>query len=366
MTTYRGTDPVPPPVKEAVHVGGFTFAPDQMSPNWWQMMMHPWRYNQAWQQFTAGKHEQSQQADRDVREYFDLLGTRIRELTTNCRPSFTASHFKGGVGKTPFICNAASELQVSSGRMVVVIDHNQMWGTTARQLGLKDAPSMTTREAFGLSQDGGLQNAGDFSSRLATSKCGVGLLASDRVVNRNEPYGYETAAGNIQQTRNHTQVVFNDTGNDGASPAMAGVLENTTVLAVTVSPDEDGIDIARSLYECYTNWGHDELVRNAVTVIMGVKPGEELERYRAKLGLDDQAILLGIPYDQRAVDRLPTDLDETDIYVRIAYRETVVAALMVQHAVNGRDGFDEAIRTIRSGHLVALPSGRTPVLPWNK
>lgn len=317
----------------------------------------------------AARTEQAtRNAIKDLLLYDQLLEDKIRQLTTRCRMSLTVSHFKGGVGKTPFSCNFASELFVNGKRPTVVIDHNQMWGTAARQLGLKHAPCMTIRQALQLWNTGKLRQAGDFTSELATSRHGVALLASDRVTKRGERYGEETSVHNIRLAREHVQFVINDTGNDGESSAMKGVLDNTGVLVVPTSPDEDGIDIAQAVFDTYRGWGDEsnnyvQLVDRSITVIMGIKPGEKIESYRSQLGLSDEQILLAIPYDQRAADRKETNLGETDFYVRLAYKETVCTALMVEHAHTNPE-FAKQIRGLRTGQLLELPSGRAPALPW--
>ena len=300
--------------------------------------------------------------EEDIRLYFDRLRGAIRGFS-NTRTSFTVLHPKGGIGKTPTICYVASVLGEISRRPIVLFEHHQMQGTAGDQLGLTGTVSLHSRKAAELFAAGMLNDSGSFTGDLPITKHGVMVVTSEEVVEEGELYGEEVSATNIQFARKHAQFIANDTDNAIQIPATKGVLLNTDVIIFPTSTDEVTLRMTRKLRENLTHWGYGDLVARSITVLSGIEPGDQLEDYREKLGLSETDVLLTVPFDTRIFKRMPIDLDETDFYVQIAYREIALAMLYASHA-KSNPGFAEKLRMIRTGHLVDLPSGRTPVLPW--
>ena len=299
---------------------------------------------------------------KDLHDYLHQLGEHIR-MYSNCRMSATVANMKGGVGKTPLSAYMASTLADYSRRGVIVIDHNEMRGTTAVQLGLGDVPGMTVRQAFAAIQRQELNNAGDYLSKLPTTKHGVAVLSSDSVVGHEELYLEETSDLNIKTARRHIQFAVNDTGNYIQGSAMRGVLNNTNVLLVPTLPNAISTTCARETITNLRKWNYDGLVDRAIVVVIGIPDGATLESYRDQLGINKSALLFAVPHDERGRSCAPVDLDVTDFYVRIAYNEITLASLLVAHAAD-RPETAKRLSDLRTGKLVELPSGRTPVLPW--
>ena len=298
----------------------------------------------------------------DIRLYFDRLRGAIRGFS-NTRTSFTVLHPKGGIGKTPTICYVASTLGEISRRPIVLFEHHQMQGTAGDQLGLAGTVSLHSRQAAEMFEAGQLNDSGSFTGNLSITKHGVMVVTSEDVVEEGELYGEEVSATNIQYARKHAQFIANDTDNAIQIPATRGVLRNTDVIIFPTSVDEVTLRMTRKLRENLIHWGYKDLVNRSITVLSGIEQGDKLEDYREKLGLSETDLLLAVPFDMRIFKRMPVDLDETDLYVQIAYREISLAMLYASHAKTNAN-FAENLKKIRTGHLVELPSGRTPVLPW--
>ena len=92
-------------------------------------------------------------------------------------------------------------------------------------------------------------------------------------------------------------------------------------------------------------------------------PGRTLEDYRKAMDLPESQLLFAVPDDERGRMNDPVNLKLTDFYVSLAYREIALAALLVAHAPD-HAGSAKRLSELRTGKLVELPSGRTPVLPW--
>lgn len=301
----------------------------------------------------------------DILEYNTLLGDALL-AEGNVYLRSAAAQAKGGGGKSPLIASTASAAADCSKRNTLIIDNNQAMGNVAKFLGIPRDGGMTTRECAELTKQGELKNAADFSVRIPSSRYGVMLLVSDKVVKQNDLYGRDTAMTNMQVSQQHFPLIFNDTGNGVQDPATGGVWDMLNVLMFPSLTRETHIEASLETRDLIYSWRSDSnnyasLVENGIQVVVGIKPGETLESYREKLELTDDRLLFAQPYDPRMAEDKPVNFMLSSLYYQIACREIALVNLRIarRSTMTAQDRLG-----LKTGRLVQLESGRTPVLPW--
>ncbi len=349
--------------------------------SFWQYMLHPKKYQAAWNEYQQARKQNAEDASADVQRYFDLVGRETLKVA-NVPLSLGFVNAQGGVGKTTLSCYTASTLAEVARRQTVLFDHNPMMGVCDLLLGLSDRNGLTIRRAYRDACEGKLNKAGLFTQRLSGTKHGVKLVGADRVVQHEEFYSQDMAKAVVALGVDHAELLVHDTGNGVQTPGMSGLLESLNVMGVPTAMNRKSIRLTINTLQSLHEWGYGDLVERAIVVVMGLRPGETLEMYRELYNeeasemrkkhdvydLSDTNTLLAVPFDQSIVAFDEIDLDQTDFYVQLAFREVALAALLLAQQSEWSK-HDPALASgqeqgYASGQLIKLPSGRNPVLPW--
>ena len=324
--------------------------------------------------FRAAEQQRLAQIENDRLRHLELLESDRVEYHNSLRKAIwregqrqtfttTVSQVKGGVGKTTTTCNLGSTLGSASTRTTTIIDNNEMWGTSGRLLGIPENATLTVRTTHSKNSRGEFTDFRAFSGQLGSTVHSVQLVAADAVAQRDDLYGYETAKEVIELVQHNSIFVVNDTGNHIGGNAMKAALEKTDVLVVPTITTGNSLEGAKVTMQNYQDWGYSDLVKHAIVVVSGLQPGESAEDYREVLGLPEQQILLGVPYDDRIHRDVVIDIEQTPLFTAIAYEELALATIAVHKHIT-QHGWESAPLSLVQGKLVKLSSGRTPTLPY--
>lgn len=336
--------------------------------------------------------------DGDVLLYRNLLIQELWQETQRIVATITVSQSKGGVGKSPTTVYISTSLAERSRRSVTCIDNNEDRGTTARELGIDPSKTMTVRQLRDLHQEGVIDTVRDFNEQLGASHHGVAVLASDAPQLRTSLYTYDQSYECVALGQDYSVFVVNDTGNHTQGDAMQAALQLTDVLVVPTIPGSwKSTDGFTGAMRDYANWGHPGLAKHSIAVVTGLPRGQFADDFRKDLELSNGHTLMGVPWDARIDRGDPADLAKTALFTEIAYLEITLAAIKIRrHTMSVveklpridmqndspedivekkkvlNDTYEENQKRLidlprldlRQGHLVPLPDGRTPVLPY--
>lgn len=300
---------------------------------------------------------------QDLLDYRDRLQVAIRNNIQQRTFTATTTSVKGGAAKTTVSCYVASMLGETARRTVTLIDSNPDWGTAYKLLGVSREATHTVREVRDALLRHELQTHDEFVGQLGSTQHGVSLIASDALNQREDRYDYETAKLVTTNAQRNSIFVINDTGTGIAGDSMQATLELSDVMIVPTRTTDDTLTGAGVTIGRYRDWGHGNLTRHSVVVVNGLKPGDQAENYREKLGLAPDHVLVGIPYEERVHDNAVVDLRMNGLHSVIAYLELVYVVTSVAMHVQ-TNGYDSNPLSFEQGRLVSIPSGRTPVLPY--
>lgn len=307
-------------------------------------------------------HRQTLEAS-DRQEYIQLLIAAIKAETQQIGFSCLIANLKGGSGKTPLSALIANVLRKVTGRVVTAVDNNPFGGTLYKWLGVDRLGTNTIRGLHKDVESRKVKTFRDFSDCLGFNDLGVQFLASDRVADRHT-YGKTVAMNVGTAAKQNSNFVVNDTSNDISNGAFEAVLELSAVMVVAGLCVPDKLDGVNETIDILNSWGYDEETRHAITVVLGLKPGDSAENYREQMGLSPEAILLGNPEDEHLKSFQAIDLDQLSEESWIAALEvTLAVCLVARHKLINPDKNKHPLELIQ-GQLVPLSSGRTPVLSY--
>lgn len=301
-----------------------------------------------------------EQSDRD--EYQLLLEEKNVQVNQKRKQTDTVANVKGGAGKSPVACNYATVKGSVTGRVTTVIDNNPNWGTAAMLLGVDPSETVTVRMMNEAILADKVTSFDEFSAPLGWNRFHVQLVASDALARR-ESYGYNVAKNVIKTGKTNSIFVVVDTGNEISDSAMRATLELSDLLIVPTLTTHAKLEGAVHTMENFRNWGHEALVRHSIVVVCGLRPGDSAENYRKELGLGDDHVLMGIPFDDRIHNDMVVDLRKMPQETYIAFLELVLACSQVGKYVETH-GADSPPLQLKQGQMVPLSSGRTPVLSY--
>lgn len=298
----------------------------------------------------------------DRGEYKEELVASIRRTNQGLRWAAVTCNVKGGATKSPLTALLAVTHGNTTTRLTTAVDNNPYAGTLAKWLGIDPDATKTVRQTHQQIEAGEVNNFIDFGGALGSNEFSVQLVASDPVSDK-ESYDRETALSVLQKTIDNSYYVTIDTANSIGSGAVEAALELSDVLILATTTAEDKLGGVKDTVKSFIKWGYGDKVRHAVVVVSCLAPGQTAEDFRHVMGLPDETILLGIPYDlslakYQAIK--PGNLAE----------DTAIAALELDYVVSRvadhvRDnGYKGPPLKIRQGQLVPVSSGRTPVLSY--
>lgn len=176
---------------------------------------------------------------------------------------------KGGVGKTTITATLGATFAAHRGDRVIAVDANPDRGTLSQKVPLETAATVRhlLRDAEGISAYSDVRHyTSQGPSRLE-------VLASESDPAVSEAFSAEDYARAVEVLERFYSVVLTDCGTGMLHSAMSAVIDKADVLVVISSGSVDGARSASATLDWLDAHGHQDLVRNSIAVINGVRPG---------------------------------------------------------------------------------------------
>jgi MinD-like ATPase involved in chromosome partitioning or flagellar assembly len=175
---------------------------------------------------------------------------------------------KGGVGKTTITAALGSTFASLRGDRVVALDANPDRGTLAQKVPLQTAD--TVRQL--LRDADAIQRYADVRGYTSQGPDGLEVLASDSDPAVSEAFSGDDYTRAMDVVERYYGLVLTDCGTGLLHSTMASILAKADVLIVVSSGAIDGARSASATLDWLEAHGHEELVRNSVAVVNGVRP----------------------------------------------------------------------------------------------
>ena len=175
---------------------------------------------------------------------------------------------KGGVGKTTITATLGSTFASLRGDRVVAVDANPDRGTLSQKIPLETAA--TVRQ---LLRDAGIiERYSEVRRYTSQGPSGMEVLASETDPAASEAFDAADYRRVLDVLERFYGLVLTDCGPGLLNSVMSSVLERADVLLVVASASIDGARSASATLDWLDAHGHEELVRNSIAVINGVRP----------------------------------------------------------------------------------------------
>ncbi|OBF71544.1 ATPase [Mycobacterium sp. 852002-51613_SCH5001154] len=174
---------------------------------------------------------------------------------------------KGGVGKTTIAATMGATFASIRGDRVVAVDANPDRGTLSQKIPLETAA--TVRQL--LHDAGSIERYSDVRRYTSKGPSGLEVLASETDPAISEAFGADDYTRVLDVLERFYGLVLTDCGPGLLHSVMSSVLEKADVLVVVSSGSIDGARSASATLDWLDAHGHEEMVRNSVAVINGVR-----------------------------------------------------------------------------------------------
>lgn len=243
---------------------------------------------------------------------------------------------KGGVGKTTITATLGSTFASIRGDRVVAVDANPDRGTLSQKV-----PMETPATVRHLLRDAdGIQRYSDVRSYTNQGPSRLEVLASESDPAVSEAFSAEDYASTLQVLERFYSLVLTDCGTGLMHSAMSAVLAKADTMIVVSSGSVDGARSASATLDWLDAHGHEELVRNSIAVINGVRPrgGKvDMQKVVDHFSRRCRAVRL-IPFDPHLEEGAEIDL----MRLKRDTREALVElAAVVAEAFPGDDRFNQ-------------------------
>ncbi len=175
---------------------------------------------------------------------------------------------KGGVGKTTIAATLGATFAAVRGDRVVAVDANPDRGTLSQKVPLETAA--TVREL--LHDAGSIQRYSDVRRYTSKGPSGLEVLASETDPAVSQAFSADDYTRTLDVLERFYGLVLTDCGTGLLHSAMSAVLDKADALVVVSSGSIDGARSASATLDWLDAHGHQELVRNSIAVINGVRP----------------------------------------------------------------------------------------------
>ena len=225
---------------------------------------------------------------------------------------------KGGVGKTTITATLGATLASHRGDRVIAVDANPDRGTLNQKVPLETPATVRhlLRDAEGIAAYSDVrQYTSQGPSRLE-------VLASESDPAVSEAFSADDYTRAVEILERFYGVVLTDCGTGMLHSAMAAVLEKADVLLVISSGSVDGARSAAATLDWLDAHGHEDMVRNSIAVLNGVRRGKRSNRGDLDTVVDQIAgrcrAVCEVPFDPHleegaeiSLDRLRADTRES-------------------------------------------------------
>jgi MinD-like ATPase involved in chromosome partitioning or flagellar assembly len=226
---------------------------------------------------------------------------------------------KGGVGKTTISAALGSTFASLRGDRVVALDANPDRGTLAQKVPLQtpDTVRQLLRDAEGI------QRYADVRGYTSQGPDGLEVLASDCDPAVSEAFSDDDYTRAMDILERYYGLVLTDCGTGLLHSTMASILAKADVLIVVSSGAIDGARSASATLDWLEAHGHEELARNSVAVVNGVRsrPGKvDLNRVIDHFTRRCRAVQL-VPFDPHLEEGVDISLERLNRQTRESLTE---------------------------------------------
>jgi MinD-like ATPase involved in chromosome partitioning or flagellar assembly len=199
-------------------------------------------------------------------ERYNNLVARVNRPLRGCYRIAVLS-LKGGVGKTTITATLGSTFASIRGDRVVAVDASPDRGTLSGKIPLETAA--TVRQL--LHDAGAIERYSDVRRYTSKGPSGLEVLASDSDPAVSEAFSAEDYARTLDILERFYGLVLTDCGPGLLHSVMSSVLDKADLLIVVSSGSIDGAHSASATLDWLDAHGHEQLVRNSIAVINGVR-----------------------------------------------------------------------------------------------
>lgn len=226
---------------------------------------------------------------------------------------------KGGVGKTTITATLGSTFASVRGDRVIAIDANPDRGTLSQKVPL-ETPA-TVRHLLRDAES--IERYSDVRAYTSQGISGLEVLASDSDPAVSDEFSADDYARTLDILEKYYGLVLTDCGTGLLHSAMSAILAKSDVLIVVSSGSIDGAVSASATLDWLEAHGHEELVRNSIAVINGVRPGSgkvDMSKVVDHFSRRCRGVLL-VPFDPHLEEGAEISLDRLKRETREALTE---------------------------------------------
>jgi MinD-like ATPase involved in chromosome partitioning or flagellar assembly len=237
--------------------------------------------------------------------YNNLVAQVNRPLRGSYRVAFLS--LKGGVGKTTIAATLGATFASIRGDRVVAVDANPDRGTLSQKIPLETAA--TVRQL--LHDAGTIERYSDVRRYTSKGPSGLEVLASESDPAISEAFSADDYVRILDILERFYGLVLTDCGPGLLHSAMSSVLDKADALVVVSSASIDGARSASATLDWLDAHGHEDLVRNSIAVINGVKPRPgkvDMNKVIEHFSRRCRAVQL-VPFDPHLEEGAEIDLD---------------------------------------------------------
>ena len=196
--------------------------------------------------------------------------TLISEVQSPLRGCYRIAllSLKGGVGKTTITATLGATLASIRGDRVIAVDANPDRGTLSQKVPL-ETPA-TVRHL--LRDAEGIEAYSDVRAYTSQGSSRLEVLASESDPAVSEAFSSDDYTRTLEVLERFYSLVLTDCGTGLMHSAMAAVLAHADALIVISSGSVDGARSASATLDWLNAHGHEDMVRNSIAVINGVRP----------------------------------------------------------------------------------------------
>ncbi|OBH40430.1 MinD/ParA family ATP-binding protein [Mycobacterium mantenii] len=249
--------------------------------------------------------------------YNNLVAQVNRPLRGSYRVAFLS--LKGGVGKTTIAATLGATFASIRGDRVVAVDANPDRGTLSQKIPLETAA--TVRQL--LHDAGTIERYSDVRRYTSKGPSGLEVLASETDPAISDAFSAEDYARILDILERFYGLVLTDCGPGLLHSVMSSVLDKADALVVVSSASIDGARSASATLDWLDAHGHEDLVRNSIAVINGVKPRPgkvDMNKVVDHFSRRCRAVQL-VPFDPHLEEGAEIDLDRLRRRTREALTE---------------------------------------------
>ncbi|GAC1398424.1 MAG: MinD/ParA family protein [Mycobacterium sp.] len=267
----------------------------------------------------------------------NTLVTQVQRPLRGCYRIALLS-LKGGVGKTTITATLGATFASLRGDRVVAVDANPDRGTLSQKVPL-ETPA-TVRHL--LRDAEGIQAYSDVRGYTSQGPSRLEVLASDSDPAVSEAFSSDDYTRSLAVLERFYSLVLTDCGTGMLHSAMSAVLDKADVLVVISSGSVDGARSASATLDWLDAHGHQDMVRNSIAVINGVRPRSGK--------VDMQKVVDHFARRCRAVRQVPFDPHlEEGAEISIDRLKPRTREALIELAAVVADGFSQARSDAQSG-----------------